>query len=103
LHHAVGRTACVISMFNLCPLPRLFSLMQMTIGVWLEIDRIYVRKLGKHWKTFLRLLSAVNVIWNYLDSCIEHFFNTFHPRGVYILRGLSRQPSGRSINTPWFP
>jgi hypothetical protein len=64
LHHVVESTAYIIFIFNLCPLPRLFSLIQIMIGAWLEIDRIYVRTLGKHWKTYLRLLSTLNIIWN---------------------------------------
>jgi hypothetical protein len=37
-----------------------------------------------------------------LVSPYSHFFNTSSPRGVLILRDLSRHQSGRSISTPRF-
>jgi hypothetical protein len=47
------------------------------------------------WFTIVNSLAL-----NLPKYCFAVPINTFRPHGVYILRGLSCQPSGRSIHTP---
>jgi hypothetical protein len=47
--------------------------------------------------------SWIHLLNEHTFNPLLFLFNTFSPRGVHVLRGLSRQLSWRSTSTPQFP